>query len=109
MKVAVTGQRMKTVSSPPSPLSLGVGLLVVESSQWEGVWWVFGLLSVDCLQTNKALRPASLFPTLLAGNGAVMVPAIWTGEGLDPIDGVCVCVCDIFNINIYIYKTTITG
>lgn len=51
---------------------------------------MFGLLSMDCLQTNKALGAASVFPTPVAGNDAVMVPAILTCKGLDPIEDACV-------------------
>lgn len=42
---------------------------------------MFGLLSADCLETNKALKAASLSPTPVAGNDAVTVSTVLTGAG----------------------------
>lgn len=48
---------------------------------------MFGLLSADCLQTNKASKAASLSPTPVAGNDAVVASAVLTGAGrLDPVE-----------------------
>lgn len=58
---------------------------------------MFGLLSADCLQTNKALKAAALSPTPVAGNTAVTASVVLTGAGRPhPIkegEDVRVCVC----------------
>lgn len=61
---------------------------------------MFGLLSADCLQTNKALKAASLSPTPVAGDDAVTAPAVLTGAGcLHPVEQeeedvrICVRLC----------------
>lgn len=48
---------------------------------------MFGLLSADCLQTNKALKAASVSPTPAAGNDEVKASAVLTGAGrLNPVE-----------------------
>lgn len=61
---------------------------------------MFGRLSADCLQTNKALKAASLSPTPVAGDDAVTAPAVLTGAGrLHPVEQdeedvrIYVCLC----------------
>lgn len=42
---------------------------------------LFGLLSLDCLQINKALKAVSPSPTPAAGNDTVTVSVVLAGAG----------------------------
>lgn len=58
---------------------------------------MFGLLSADCLQTNKALKAAALSPTPVAGNDVVTASVVLTVGRPHPIEEEivreCVYVC----------------
>ena len=71
---------------------------------------MFGLLSEDCLQTNKALKAAALSPTPVAGKGAVTTSAVLTGAGRPhPVEeeeeeeGGCVCVRESMSVCVFVF------